>query len=436
MQVKIVGGGLAGCEATWQLAQRGIEVTLYEMRGIETTFAHKTDGLAELVCSNSLRSDDPKVAIGLLHQEMRKLDSLIMSSADTAKVPAGSALAVDRELFSHIIEEKITNHPNINLIRERVDRIPEGNVIIATGPLTSEVFASEILKICENEDFLAFFDAISPIIYKDSINFDIAWFQSRYDKGDGKDYINCPMTQEEYYKFVDNLVEAEKVEFKEWEKNTPYFNGCLPIEVMAERGRETLRFGPMKPVGLTNPQTGSRAYAVVQLRQDNKEATLYNVVGFQTKMKYGEQQRIFKTIPGLENAEFARLGGIHRNTFINSPKVLNANLSIKNNSKLKFAGQITGVEGYVESAAIGLLSGLYMSYELNNKPAPIISKYTALGALANYITDESHAINFQPMNINFGLFPDINTKKGENKKAIQVENAMVKFNEWKSNNSI
>jgi methylenetetrahydrofolate--tRNA-(uracil-5-)-methyltransferase len=236
MQVKIVGGGLAGCEATWQLAQRGIEVSLYEMRGVESTFAHKTDGLAELVCSNSLRSDDPKVAIGLLHQEMRKLDSLIMSSADTAKVPAGSALAVDRELFSHIIEEKITNHPNINLIRERVDRIPEGNVIIATGPLTSEVFASEILRICENEDFLAFFDAISPIIYKDSINFDIAWFQSRYDKGDGKDYINCPMTQEEYYKFVDNLVEAEKVEFKEWEKNTPYFNGCLPIEVMAERG--------------------------------------------------------------------------------------------------------------------------------------------------------------------------------------------------------
>lgn len=358
MQVKIVGGGLAGCEATWQLAQRGIEVTLCEMRGIESTFAHKTDGLAELVCSNCLRSDDPKVAIGLLHQEMRKLDSLIMSSADTAKVPAGSALAVDRELFSHIIEEKITNHPNINLIRERVDRIPEGNVIIATGPLTSEVFASEILRICENEDFLAFFDAISPIIYKDSINFDIAWFQSRYDKGDGKDYINCPMTQEEYYKFVDNLVEAEKVEFKEWEKNTPYFNGCLPIEVMAGRGRETLRFGPMKPVGLTNPQTGSRAYAVVQLRQDNKEATLYNVVGFQTKMKYGEQQRIFKTIPGLENAEFARLRGIHRNTFINSPKVLNANLSIKNNSKLKFAGQITGVEGYVESAAIGLLEGV------------------------------------------------------------------------------
>ena len=436
MQVKIVGGGLAGCEAAWQLAKRGIKVTLYEKRGVEGTFAHKTDGLAELVCSNSLRSDDPKVAIGLLHQEMRELDSIIMNSADIAKVPAGSALAVDRELFSKIIEKKITDHPNINLIRERIDRIPEGNVTIATGPLTSEKFASEILQICKNEDFLAFFDAISPIIYKDSINFDIAWFQSRYDKGDGRDYINCPLTEEEYYKFVENLVTAEKIEFKTWEKNTPYFNGCLPIEVMAERGKDTLNFGPMKPVGLTNPKTGSRAYAVVQLRQDNKEGTLYNIVGFQTKMKYGEQQRIFKTIPGLENAEFARLGGIHRNTFINSPKILNANLSVKNNFKLKFAGQITGVEGYVESAAIGLLSGIYMAYELNNKPAPLINECTALGALANYITNESHAEDFQPMNINFGLFPDINIKKRQNKKIIQAENSLINFNKWKTNNNI
>ena len=436
MHVKIVGGSLAGCEAAWQLAKRGIKVTLYEMRGVEVTFAHKTDGLAELVCSNSLRSDDPKVAIGLLHQEMRKLDSIIMNSADIAKVPAGSALAVDRELFSNIIEKKIKDHPNINLVRERIDQIPEGNVIIATGPLTSEIFASEILQICEKEDFLAFFDAISPIIYKDSINFDIAWFQSRYDKGDGKDYINCPLSKEEYYKFVENLVAAEKIEFKAWEKNTPYFNGCLPIEVMAERGKDTLSFGPMKPVGLTNPKNGSRAYAVVQLRQDNKEGTLYNVVGFQTKMKYGEQQRIFKTIPGLESAEFARLGGIHRNTFINSPKILNANLSTKKNSKLKFAGQITGVEGYVESAAIGLLSGIYMAYELNNKPAPLINEYTALGALTNYITNESHAEDFQPMNINFGLFPDINIKKGQNKKIIQAEKALINFDEWKTNNNI
>ena len=436
MQVEIIGAGLAGCEAAWQLAKRGVKVSLYEMRGIESTFAHKTANLAELVCSNSLRSDDPKVAIGLLHQEMRKLDSLIMSAADLSKVPAGSALAVDRELFSKIIEEKINQTPNINVIRKRVDDIPDGNTIIASGPLTSEIFTHKIQQICQNYDFLAFFDAISPIVTKDSIDFDVAWFQSRYDKGDGKDYINCPLTEKEYYQFIENLICAEKIEFKEWEKNTPYFNGCLPIEVMAQRGKDTLRFGPMKPVGLTNPKTNSRAYAVVQLRQDNRQGTLYNIVGFQTKMKYNEQIRVFKTIPGLKNSEFVRLGGIHRNTFINSPKVLANNLSLKTNPKIKFAGQITGVEGYVESAAIGLLSGIYFAYELANKPTPLIDSNSAIGSLVNYITDESHSKNFQPMNINFGLFPEIKINKGQNKKDLQVSKAITYFDKWKVENNI
>ncbi|WPX96281.1 methylenetetrahydrofolate--tRNA-(uracil(54)-C(5))-methyltransferase (FADH(2)-oxidizing) TrmFO [Candidatus Bandiella euplotis] len=434
--VNIIGAGLAGCEAAWQLAQRGVKVELFEMRGVENTPAHKTDDLAELVCSNSFRSDDIKSAVGILHQEMRCLQSLIMQAADDSKVPAGSALAVDRNVFSKTVEQHITNHPNINLVRKRVDIIPEGNTIIASGPLTSDILANNILKSSNSTDFLSFFDAISPIVYKNSINFDITWFQSRYDKGGGKDYINCPLTEEQYYSFVHHLVASEKIEFKQWEKNTPYFNGCLPIEIMAERGKDTLRFGPMKPVGLVNPKTGNRPFAVVQLRQDNKDGSLYNIVGFQTKMKYDEQKRVLKMIPGLKNAEFARLGGIHRNTFINSPKVLNANLSLKNNPVLKFAGQITGVEGYVESAAIALLSGIYLAYELKEAPTPFISRDTALGSLVNYIVNEADSSNFQPMNINFGLFPEIHVKKGEDKKGLLSDRALASLQKWKNTYSI
>jgi methylenetetrahydrofolate--tRNA-(uracil-5-)-methyltransferase len=436
MQVNVIGAGLAGCEAAWQLAEKGVKVNLFEMRGVESTPAHKTSGLAELVCSNSLRSDDIGSAIGILHQEMRNLNSLIMRAADSSKVPAGSALAVDRDMFSEIIEQVINQHPNITLTRQKISHIPDGNTIIASGPLTSEDLASSILKTSKAEGFLAFFDAISPIVYKDSINFDIAWFQSRYDKGEGKDYINCPLTEEQYYNFIDNLLAAEKTEFKQWEKDTPYFNGCLPIEVMAERGKETLRFGPMKPVGLTDPKTEKRAFAVVQLRQDNKSGTLYNIVGFQTKMKYEDQKRVLKTIPGLENAEFARLGGIHRNTFINSPTMLNPNLSIKDRPELKFAGQITGVEGYVESAAIGLLAGLYFACELKNLTTTLISRETAMGSLINYITNEANSSTFQPMNINFGLFPTIEVKKGEDKKSLLSNNALESLETWKQLNNL
>ncbi|CAG7592902.1 MAG: methylenetetrahydrofolate--tRNA-(uracil(54)-C(5))-methyltransferase (FADH(2)-oxidizing) TrmFO [Candidatus Midichloria sp.] len=364
MQVHIIGAGLAGCEAAWQLAIRRIPVTLYEMRGIKQTPAHITSDFAELVCANSFRSDDIETAVGLLHEEMRKAGSLILEIADRTKVPAGSALAVI--LFAQAVTERIKSHPLISIKNEEVKVIPlQEKVIIATGPLTSDALAAEISKLIQ-EKYLSFFDAIAPIVYKESIDFNKAWFQSRYDKGEGFDYINCPLTKEEYEQFIDALLVGEKTEFKEWEKNTPYFDGCLPIEVMAQRGLETLRFGPMKPIGLKDPRVEKRPYAMVQLRQDNKLGTLYNIVGFQTKLKYGEQTRIFRMIPGLENAKFPRLGGLHRNTFINSPKLLNDFLSLKNHPNIKIAGQITGVEGYLESTAIGLLTGIFMAHEIQS----------------------------------------------------------------------
>lgn len=437
-KLNIIGGGLAGSEAAWQAANRGIDVTLYEMRNeTRKTPAHQTDKLAELVCSNSFRNDDISSAIGLLHEEMRRLNSLIMYAADRTKVPAGSALAMDREHFSQIITESIYNHKNIKVVRDEVKLLEkEGQWIIATGPLTSDELSEQIMKIT-GEDKLAFFDAIAPIIYKDSIDFDIAWFQSRYDKegpggGSGKDYINCPLDKKQYYDFVDQLLAGEKTEFKEWEKNTPYFNGCLPIEVMAERGKDTLRYGPMKPVGLTNPNSSNKPYAVLQLRQDNALGSLYNIVGFQTKLKYGAQKEIFSSIPGLQNAEFARLGGLHRNTFINSPKLLGSKLELKNQPNIKFAGQITGVEGYVESAAIGLLAGLFASYELQDNVIDLPPPHTAIGSLLMHLTSNAEASTFQPMNINFGLIPELDVRiraKQERGLAISTR-ALSYLNDW------
>jgi methylenetetrahydrofolate--tRNA-(uracil-5-)-methyltransferase len=424
--IHIIGGGLAGCEAAWQCASFGVPVILHEMRPERGTEAHLTDGLAELVCSNSFRSDDHENnAVGLLHQEMRNCGSLIMRCADQHKVPAGSALAVDRNGFSDSVTKAIEDHPLITVERGEIAGLPPkdwDNVIIATGPLTSPALSQAILET-SGEDSLAFFDAIAPIIHRDSINFDKAWFQSRYDKGDGADYINCPMDKDQYEAFMDALLTGDKTEFKDWEKDTPYFDGCLPIEVMAERGRETLRHGPMKPVGLTNEHDPTvKAYAIVQLRQDNTLATLYNMVGFQTKLKYGAQEAIFRTIPGLENAEFARLGGIHRNTFLNSPVVLDDNLRLKAEPRLRFAGQVTGVEGYVESAACGLLAGRFAAAQntgLTISPPP---ETTALGALMAHITGGHLAEkrSFQPMNINFGLFPSIPAPtKDENGKKLR-----------------
>jgi methylenetetrahydrofolate--tRNA-(uracil-5-)-methyltransferase len=419
--VHIVGGGLAGCEAAWQAAQAGSRVVLHEMRPDRMTEAHRTDGLAELVCSNSFRSDDAaNNAVGLLHAEMRRLDSLIMRAADANQVPAGGALAVDRDAFSAAVSKAIGEHPRIELRRGEIAGLPPedwGNVIVATGPLTSAPLADAIRALTD-ESALAFFDAIAPIIHKDSIDMSVAWFQSRYDKagpgGTGADYINCPMTKEQYDGFVDALLAGEKTEFREWETNTPYFDGCLPIEVMAERGRETLRHGPMKPVGLTNPNDpATKPYAIVQLRQDNKLGTLYNMVGFQTKLKYGAQQVIFRRIPGLENAEFARLGGLHRNTFLNSPKLLDSQLRLRTAPRLRFAGQMTGCEGYVESAGIGLITGLYAAADARGTSLAPPPATTALGALLGHITGghigtiESGSRSFQPMNVNFGLFPPL-----------------------------
>jgi methylenetetrahydrofolate--tRNA-(uracil-5-)-methyltransferase len=419
--VHIIGAGLAGSEAAWQVARSGIPVMLHEMRPVRMTEAHRTDGLAELVCSNSFRSDDAaNNAVGLLHAEMRRLGSLIMSAADANQVPAGGALAVDRDGFSNAVTRALNDHPLIEIRRAEVDGIPPQewrNVIVATGPLTSAPLADAIRQLTD-ENALAFFDAIAPIVHRESIDMSMAWFQSRYDKmgpgGTGADYINCPLTQEQYEAFVDALLSGEKTDFKAWEADTPYFDGCLPIEVMAERGRETLRHGPMKPVGLTNPHNPTvKAYAIVQLRQDNKLGTLYNMVGFQTKLKYGAQQRVFRTIPGLENAEFARLGGLHRNTFLNSPKLLDVQLRLRAKPRLRFAGQMTGCEGYVESAAIGLIAGLYAAADARAtslRPPPAT---TALGSLLGHITGghietiEPDARSFQPMNINFGLFPPL-----------------------------
>jgi len=432
--VHIIGGGLAGSEAAWQVASRGVPAILHEMRPVRKTDAHHTDGLAELVCSNSFRSDDAENnAVGLLHEEMRRMNSLIIAAADKHKVPAGSALAVDRDEFSAEVSSKLEAHPLITIEREEIGGLPPkkwDSVIVATGPLTSPALSEAILELC-GEDSLAFFDAIAPIIYKESINFDIAWFQSRYDKGEGADYINLPMNKEQYDGFIDALNSGEKADFKQWEKDTPYFEGCMPIEVMAERGRETLSFGPMKPVGLQSPHFEGRCHAVVQLRQDNKLGTLYNMVGFQTKLTYGEQKRIFKSIPGLENAEFARLGGLHRNTFINSPLVLDNLMRMKADPRLRFAGQITGVEGYVESAAMGLMTGVMAATEQLGGTPTTPPETTAFGALISHITGGADAKTFQPMNVNFGLFPPMKGKmKKKDRKPAKAKRALDALEAW------
>jgi methylenetetrahydrofolate--tRNA-(uracil-5-)-methyltransferase len=418
--IHVIGGGLAGSEAAWQIAARGIPVQLHEMRPQRGTAAHKTDGLAELVCSNSFRSDDSSTnAIGLLHEEMRRLGSLVMRAADANQVPAGGALAVDRDGFSAAVTAALMAQPAIEIRREEIAGLPPldwDSVIVATGPLTSAALADAI-RVATGEDALAFFDAIAPIVHRDSIDLGTAWFQSRYDKagpgGDGADYINCPLTRAQYDGFVDAILAGDKTQFHDWEQ-TPYFDGCLPIEVMAERGRETPRHGPMKPVGLTNPHAPQdKPYAVVQLRQDNRLGTLYNMVGFQTKLKHGEQKRIFRTIPGLENAEFARLGGLHRNTFLNSPKLLDATLRLKAAPHLRFAGQVTGCEGYVESAAIGLIAGRFAAAERLGEAITLPPATTAHGALLAHITGghvetiDAGPRSFQPMNVNFGLFPPL-----------------------------
>ena len=437
-QVHIIGGGLAGSEAAWQLARRGVRVRLSEMRGGGgTTPAHQGAGLAELVCSNSFRSDDDeKNAVGLLHHEMRRLASLVMRAGEVARVPAGSAMAVDREVFSAEVEKALADHPNVEIVRERIDTLPsEGPTIVATGPLTAASLATSIVG-ATGQDRLAFFDAIAPIVHRDSIDMDICWMAARWDKG-GKDYINCPMNKEQYLAFHQGLLDAEKGEFKEWEASTPYFDGCMPIEVMAERGVDTLRFGPMKPVGLDNPHAataefpqGRWAYAVVQLRQDNKLGTLWNMVGFQTKMKHGAQVELFRTIPGLENAEFARLGGMHRNTFLNSPTLLDRELRLKQAPHIRFAGQITGCEGYVESSAVGLLAGMMAATELagGNWIAPPAT--SAMGALLAHITGDAEADSYQPMNVNFGLFPPLHDVKKKSRKEAYTERAKADFGEW------
>jgi methylenetetrahydrofolate--tRNA-(uracil-5-)-methyltransferase len=430
--IHIIGGGLAGSEAAWQLAEAGVSVRLSEMRGSgERTPAHHTDSLAELVCSNSFRSDDAEHnAVGLLHAEMRTLGSVIMAMADAHKVPAGSALAVDREGFAAAVTERLAAHPNIEIVRERVDALPSsGLTIVATGPLTAMTLA-ESIGAATGADALAFFDAIAPIVHKESIDMDVAWMAARWDKG-GKDYINCPMDKEQYLAFHQGLLDGEKTEFREWEKNTPYFEGCMPIEVMAGRGVDTLRYGPMKPVGLDNPRTGRWPYAVVQLRQDNALGTLWNIVGFQTKLKYAEQVRLFRTIPGLEKAEFARLGGLHRNTFINSPQLLDATLRLKKAPHIRFAGQITGCEGYVESAAVGLMAGRFAAAELLGGELAPPPPETALGALLGHITGGAAADSYQPMNVNFGLFPPVEgkSKKADRKKLYTVR-AGEKLTEW------
>ena len=438
--IHIIGGGLAGSEAAWQIAEAGVPVILHEMRPVRGTEAHKTDGLAELVCSNSFRSDDAQSnAVGLLHAEMRLANSLIMACGDGNQVPAGGALAVDRDGFSAAVTARLEAHPLIGIRREEITGLPPAEwdqSIIATGPLTSAALADAIAEATGAES-LAFFDAIAPIVHFDTIDMDVCWFQSRYDKvgpgGTGKDYINCPLDREQYETFVKALLDGQKTEFKQWE-GTPYFDGCLPIEIMAERGVETLRHGPMKPIGLTNPHNPTvKPYAVVQLRQDNALGTLYNMVGFQTKLKHGEQVRIFRTIPGLENAEFARLGGLHRNTYLNSPTLLDATLQLKARPALRFAGQITGCEGYVESAAIGLLAGRFAAAERLGGQTFLPPASTAFGALLGHITgghivsdEEPGKRSFQPMNVNFGLFPPIEAPRAEGKRLRGKEKTVAK----------
>jgi methylenetetrahydrofolate--tRNA-(uracil-5-)-methyltransferase len=455
--VHVIGGGLAGSEAAWQLARRGVPVILHEMRPVRGTDAHKTQDLAELVCSNSFRSDDAEQnAVGLLHAELRDAGSLIMDCADRNQVPAGGALAVDRDGFSAAVTAALEAHPLVTIERGELTALPPedwDSVIVATGPLTSPALSEAILE-ATGEDALAFFDAIAPILHFDSVDLDTCWFQSRYDKvgpgGSGKDYINCPMDKAQYDAFIDALIAAPKAEFKEWEENTPYFDGCLPIEVMAERGRETLRHGPMKPMGLTNAhKPAEKPYAVVQLRQDNALGTLYNMVGFQTKLKHGAQLEVFRTIPGLEDAVFARLGGLHRNTFLNSPKLLDATLRLKARPALRFAGQITGCEGYVESASVGCMTGLFAAAERLGLPCPPPPATTAMGALLGHITgghilrDEPGPRSFQPMNVNFGLFPPVEAPKVDDegkrlkgkdktraKKLAMTRRARADFAEW------
>jgi methylenetetrahydrofolate--tRNA-(uracil-5-)-methyltransferase len=436
--IHLVGGGLAGSEAAWQLAEAGLRVRLSEMRGGgDTTPAHESDRLAEMVCSNSFRSDDAEHnAVGLLHQEMRALGSLIMRCADEHRVPAGSALAVDREAFANEVTRAIQQHPKIDVVRERVDALPGHPTIIATGPLTGSGLAQAIAEQT-GQDALAFFDAIAPIAHRDSIDKDVSWMAARWDKG-GTYYINCPLDRPQYEDFVAALVAGDKMPFHDWEKDTPYFEGCMPIEVMAERGSETLRHGPMKPIGLDNPHTSSAEfpagrwpYAVVQLRQDNKLGTLWNMVGFQTKLKHGEQVRIFRTIACLENAEFARLGGIHRNSFINSPRLLDGELRLKSRPNIRFAGQITGCEGYVESAAVGILAARFAAAEFRGERFPPPPVETALGALLGHITGGADAETFQPMNVNFGLMPPIPGRiRKADRKNLYTDRARAAFERW------
>ena len=446
--VHIIGGGLAGSEAAWQLARAGVSSVVHEMRPIRETDAHQTDGLAELVCSNSFRSDDAEYnAVGLLHEEMRRANSLIIKSADANRVPAGGALAVDRDGFSADVEQALEDDPLVDIRREEISTLPPtewAQVIIATGPLTSPSLAREVKELT-GETGLAFFDAIAPIVTKDSIDFSKVWFQSRYDKmapgSIGKDYINCPLNQEQYEVFIDALLDSKKIDFKDWEKDTPYFEGCLPIEVMAERGRKTLSFGPMKPVGLTNPHAPEeKPYAVIQLRQDNSLGTLYNMVGFQTKMTYGEQKSIFRTIPGLEQAEFVRLGGLHRNTFLNAPKLLDQTLRLKIRPQIRFAGQITGCEGYVESAAVGLMTGRFAAAESMGNDPSIPPSTTAMGAILSHISGGANSETFQPMNVNFGLFPplkDVDERgkrlRGRKRKQAMSIRALLDFDAWINN---
>ncbi|MFP4126548.1 MAG: methylenetetrahydrofolate--tRNA-(uracil(54)-C(5))-methyltransferase (FADH(2)-oxidizing) TrmFO [Alphaproteobacteria bacterium] len=437
-RVTVVGGGLAGSEAAFQLARAGVPVRLVEMRPTRTTAAHKTPRLAELVCSNSFRSDDAlNNAVGLLHAEMRRLGSLIMAMGDRHQVPAGGALAVDRDGFAADVQATLEAEPLVEIVRGELEALPGADAglhIVATGPLTAAGLAHSIIEVT-GEDQLAFFDAIAPIVYKDSIDFDIAWLQSRYDKpgpgGDGKDYVNCPLSEDAYHAFVDALLAGEKHDFKDWEKDTPYFEGCMPIEVMAERGRMTLAYGPLKPVGLTDPRTGTRPFAVVQLRQDNALGTLYNMVGFQTKLAWGAQKPVFRTIPGLQHAEFARLGGLHRNTFLNSPRLLDGELRLKARPNVRFAGQITGCEGYVESAAMGWLAARFAAAEFSGERASPPPPTTAHGALLHHITAGADAETFQPMNINFGLLPppEQRVKKRERKPWL-ARRALADLDAW------
>ena len=426
--IHVIGGGLAGCEAAWQAVRLGVPVVVHEMRPMRMTAAHQTEQLAELVCSNSFRSDDRETnAIGLLHEEMRRLGSLIMRAGDANQVPAGGALAVDRDGFAGAVTAALMSHPLIEIRREEIDGLPPADwdqVVVSTGPLTSPALADAV-RTLTGQDALAFFDAIAPIVHRESIDFSTAWFQSRYDKagpgGTGADYVNCPLTREQYATFIEALVTGDKVSFHDWEAATPYFDGCLPIEIMAERGPETLRHGPMKPFGLTDPHRPDvKPYAVVQLRQDNKLGTLFNMVGFQTKLKHGEQVRIFRTIPGLERAEFARLGGLHRNTFLNSPQLLDPTLRLTARPALRFAGQITGCEGYVESAAVGILAARFAAAEMRGETLPAPPVETALGALLGHITGGADAETFQPMNVNFGLSPPLDAEPAKDADGVRL----------------